>query len=114
MLFRSLETQAEVIGHHAAHGGELVQLSVARAVPLGRFHGFRPAMPIVQWTWEKPVENLGTNPDPFGYVSVEDPGTFRWIAGEELVENPGDAPGTDGGDAVSGSVEKSGDGGSAT
>ena len=50
----TLETQAEVIGHARAFGGDLTQISIARAVPLGRFHGFKPAMPIVQWTWEKP------------------------------------------------------------
>ena len=52
----TLETQAEVIGHARAFGGDLVQISIAKAVPLGRFHGFKPAMPIVQWTWEKPVD----------------------------------------------------------
>jgi precorrin-6Y C5,15-methyltransferase (decarboxylating) len=60
----TLETQAEVIGHAKAFGGELTQISIARAVPIGRFHGFKPAMPIVQWTWEKPgdgpVEKLWT------------------------------------------------------
>jgi precorrin-6Y C5,15-methyltransferase (decarboxylating) len=50
----TLETQAEVIGHVNAFGGELVQISIARAVPIGRFHGFKPAMPIVQWCWQKP------------------------------------------------------------
>ncbi len=53
----TLETQAEVIGHASAFGGELVQISIARAVPIGRFHGFKPAMPIVQWAWQKPGDD---------------------------------------------------------
>ncbi|NLH81971.1 MAG: precorrin-6y C5,15-methyltransferase (decarboxylating) subunit CbiE [Phyllobacteriaceae bacterium] len=72
----TIETQAEVIGHFRAHGGDLVQISVARAAPIGRFHGFRPAMPIVQWTWEKsrdvPVENPGTIGGDSVKVPVED------------------------------------------
>ncbi len=66
----TLETQAEVIGHFRAHGGDLVQISVARAAPIGRFHGFRPAMPIVQWTWEKPV---GNPVDGLGTIGGESP-----------------------------------------
>jgi precorrin-6Y C5,15-methyltransferase (decarboxylating) len=64
----TIETQADVIARFGAMGGDLVQISVARASPVGRFHGFRPAMPILQWVWEKPagdpvenpVENLST------------------------------------------------------
>lgn len=94
----TLETQAEVIGHFKAHGGDLVQISIARAQPLGAFHGFRPAMPIVQWCWEKPVgeKPVGEKPVDASWTTggravdetVEDPGTFRWIAGEEPVESP--------------------------
>lgn len=67
----TLETQAEVIGHFKAHGGDLVQISIARAAPLGGFHGFRPAMPIVQWTWEKPVDNSGTTALTSGGKAVD-------------------------------------------
>jgi len=58
----TLETQAEVIGHARSFGGELTQISIARAVPLGRFHGFKPAMPIVQWVWEKPGDGSVDKP----------------------------------------------------
>ena len=98
----TIETQAEVIGHFNAHGGELVQLSVARAVPLGRFHGFRPAMPIVQWAWEKPVDGMGTTAAQSGYVPVEDHDTSLWTIGEEPVDELGTTS-----DAA---VENSGDG----
>jgi precorrin-6Y C5,15-methyltransferase (decarboxylating) len=74
----TLETQAEVIGHARTFGGDLTQISIARAVPLGRFHGFKPAMPIVQWTWEKPgdgsVETLWTSGGEAVDEAVEDEG----------------------------------------
>ena len=50
----TIETQAELVRRFGALGGDLVQLSVARAEKVGAFHGFRPAMPIVQWRYEKP------------------------------------------------------------
>ncbi|MBV8472862.1 MAG: precorrin-6Y C5,15-methyltransferase (decarboxylating) subunit CbiT, partial [Hyphomicrobiales bacterium] len=50
----TIETQAELSRRFSALGGDLVQLSVARAEKVGGFHGFRPAMPIVQWRYEKP------------------------------------------------------------
>jgi len=34
---------------HEEHGGRLTRLSFAHAEPLGRFTGWRPAMPITQW-----------------------------------------------------------------
>ncbi|TBW35229.1 precorrin-6y C5,15-methyltransferase (decarboxylating) subunit CbiE [Siculibacillus lacustris] len=91
----TLETQAEVFAHHARLGGELVQISIARAAPLGSFRGFRPAMPIVQWCWEKAGAPSGGRPgddfaktldapvDEVGDEPVDDPG-----------ENPGDGRGT--------------------
>jgi precorrin-6B C5,15-methyltransferase / cobalt-precorrin-6B C5,C15-methyltransferase len=45
----TIESQAEAIRRHAALGGSLVQAQFARAAAVGRFHGFRPAMPVVQW-----------------------------------------------------------------
>lgn len=50
----TLETEALLIAQHAAHGGELVRLSVARAAPVGGLTGWRPAMPVTQWNWVKP------------------------------------------------------------
>jgi precorrin-6B C5,15-methyltransferase / cobalt-precorrin-6B C5,C15-methyltransferase len=51
----TIETQAELTHRYNALGGDLVQLSIARAEKIGAFHGFRPAMPVVQWTYEKPA-----------------------------------------------------------
>lgn len=50
----TLQGQAELVSQFQRHGGDLVQASVARADSVGRFHVWRPAMPIVQWTVEKP------------------------------------------------------------
>ncbi|MBV9568836.1 MAG: precorrin-6Y C5,15-methyltransferase (decarboxylating) subunit CbiT, partial [Hyphomicrobiales bacterium] len=46
----TLETQAELIRRYEAKGGELVTLQIAVAEPLGGFHGFRPALPVMRWT----------------------------------------------------------------
>jgi precorrin-6Y C5,15-methyltransferase (decarboxylating) len=47
----TLQTQQDLWSCYAAYGGELLQLSVATAEPLGRrFHAWTPARPIVQWT----------------------------------------------------------------
>jgi precorrin-6Y C5,15-methyltransferase (decarboxylating) len=45
----TIESQAEAIRRHGTFGGHLVQAQFARAETVGRFHGFRPAMPVVQW-----------------------------------------------------------------
>jgi precorrin-6Y C5,15-methyltransferase (decarboxylating) len=34
---------------HEEHGGRLTRLALAHAEPLGRFTGWRPALPITQW-----------------------------------------------------------------
>jgi precorrin-6Y C5,15-methyltransferase (decarboxylating) len=50
----TLETQALLVEERARRGGDLVQIAVAQAEPVGRFTGWRAAMPIVQWRWTKP------------------------------------------------------------
>jgi precorrin-6Y C5,15-methyltransferase (decarboxylating) len=50
----TLETQASCVGWRARWGGELVQIFVAHAEPVGRFSGWRPAMPVVQWRLTRP------------------------------------------------------------
>jgi precorrin-6Y C5,15-methyltransferase (decarboxylating) len=49
----TLESEAVLLAAHAAHGGELVRLSVARAEPIGGFSAWRPAMPVTQWAWRR-------------------------------------------------------------
>ena len=50
----TLETQAACVDWRARFGGELVQIAVAHAEPLGRFSAWRTAAPIVQWRLVKP------------------------------------------------------------
>ena len=50
----TIETQAELTRRFAAQGGDLVSISLARADAVGGFHGWRPAMPVVQWMVVKP------------------------------------------------------------
>jgi precorrin-6Y C5,15-methyltransferase (decarboxylating) len=50
----TLETEAVLIARHAALGGELIRIAIARADPVGTKAGWRPAMPVTQWAWVKP------------------------------------------------------------
>ena len=50
----TLETQAASVGWRTRWGGELAQIAVAHAEPVGRYSGWRAAMPIVQWRLVKP------------------------------------------------------------
>jgi precorrin-6Y C5,15-methyltransferase (decarboxylating) len=45
----TLETQAELVHRFKRQGGELISIAIGHAEPLGGFHAFRPALPIVQW-----------------------------------------------------------------
>ena len=49
----TLETESALIARHAALGGELVRIAVSRADRLGGKTGWRPALPVTQWVWEK-------------------------------------------------------------
>ena len=48
------ETEALLVARHATFGGELRRVAIAHAEPVGRMHGWRPAMPVTQWVWAKP------------------------------------------------------------
>jgi precorrin-6Y C5,15-methyltransferase (decarboxylating) len=50
----SLESEALLLSWYAAHGGELSRISIEHAAPLGTLTGWRPAMPITQWSVQKP------------------------------------------------------------
>jgi precorrin-6Y C5,15-methyltransferase (decarboxylating) len=45
----TIETQALLYQGFKQEGGELVQMQIAHAAPVGTFFGWRPAMPVVQW-----------------------------------------------------------------
>jgi precorrin-6Y C5,15-methyltransferase (decarboxylating) len=54
----TLETEAVLLRQYSQFGGTLSRLEFSHASPLGgeqgRFKGWRPAMPVLQWTWVKP------------------------------------------------------------
>ncbi|WP_443089320.1 precorrin-6Y C5,15-methyltransferase (decarboxylating) subunit CbiT [Yinghuangia sp. ASG 101] len=43
------ETEAEIVRHRAALGGELTRIQISRSTPVGRFTGWRALMPVTQW-----------------------------------------------------------------
>ena len=50
----TLEMEALLLGQHAALGGELVRIAISRETAIGSMSGWRPAMPVTQWSWVKP------------------------------------------------------------
>jgi precorrin-6Y C5,15-methyltransferase (decarboxylating) len=50
----TLESEALLLARHAALGGELICIALSRAAPLGGKTGWRPALPVTQWLWQKP------------------------------------------------------------
>ncbi|MFC9850433.1 precorrin-6y C5,15-methyltransferase (decarboxylating) subunit CbiE [Streptomyces prasinus] len=52
----TLESEALLADARRRHGGELVRLAVAHAVPVGGFTGWRQAMPVTQWAVHKTSE----------------------------------------------------------
>lgn len=46
----TLDSEALLIALQAETGGDLTRLSVERAAPVGTLTGWRPAMPVVQWS----------------------------------------------------------------
>jgi precorrin-6Y C5,15-methyltransferase (decarboxylating) len=50
----TIETQAELTRRFTTLGGELLSFNFARADRIGGFHGWRAAMPVVQWSIIKP------------------------------------------------------------
>lgn len=47
----TLETEAVLLAAYRQYGGTLTRLAVEHAKPLGRYVGWRPARPVVQWSW---------------------------------------------------------------
>jgi precorrin-6Y C5,15-methyltransferase (decarboxylating) len=50
----TLEMEALLLARHVELGGELIRIAVSRAAPVGSMSGWRPAMPVTQWSWAKP------------------------------------------------------------
>ena len=53
----ALETESVLLKHQSRWGGSLTRIAISRAGPIGgedaRMTGWRPAMPVLQWTWVK-------------------------------------------------------------
>ena len=56
LVANAVTIQGEQLLHRAlaSHGGELARIEVSHAEPIGGFTAWRPALPIVQWSVEKP------------------------------------------------------------
>jgi len=52
----TIETQADLMRRHVVMGGTLSKIEVSRADPVGPFHGWRAAMPVIQWVIVKDEE----------------------------------------------------------
>jgi precorrin-6Y C5,15-methyltransferase (decarboxylating) len=50
----TLEMEAVLLGLQGGLGGDLTRIAVARAAAVGSMNGWRPAMPVTQWSWVKP------------------------------------------------------------
>ncbi|WP_102108747.1 precorrin-6y C5,15-methyltransferase (decarboxylating) subunit CbiE [Oceaniglobus roseus] len=46
----TLESEAALIALQSAHGGDLVKIQTHRAEPVGPYRGWRPSMPVTQWS----------------------------------------------------------------
>ena len=50
----TLQSEASLIARHTRYGGDLMRMTVSRADLIGGLYGWRPMMPITQWTVTKP------------------------------------------------------------
>ncbi|WP_426229839.1 precorrin-6y C5,15-methyltransferase (decarboxylating) subunit CbiE [Pararhizobium sp. DWP3-4] len=48
------QMEAVLLTHQSRLGGSLIRIDIARASPVGAMTGWRPAMPVTQWSWVKP------------------------------------------------------------
>ncbi|HEV7435964.1 MAG TPA: precorrin-6y C5,15-methyltransferase (decarboxylating) subunit CbiE [Pseudorhizobium sp.] len=53
----TLEMEAVLLAAQARLGGRLIRLQISRAEPVGSMQGWRAAMPVTQWTWQKAEED---------------------------------------------------------
>ncbi|MEV0528726.1 precorrin-6y C5,15-methyltransferase (decarboxylating) subunit CbiE [Streptomyces sp. NPDC050439] len=68
----TLESEALLADAYRRHGGDLVRLAVAHAVPVGGFTGWRQAMPVTQWAVRKTAVPAHETSDPTDPVAGAD------------------------------------------
>jgi precorrin-6Y C5,15-methyltransferase (decarboxylating) len=49
----TLEMETLLLTKYRELGGDLIRIAVSRAAPVGSMSGWRPAMPVTQWSWVK-------------------------------------------------------------
>ncbi|AXC14312.1 Cobalt-precorrin-6y C5-methyltransferase [Acidisarcina polymorpha] len=49
----TIQTEVKIADWHTLYGGNLVRIAISRSVPVGRAFGWRPMMPITQWSVTK-------------------------------------------------------------
>lgn len=49
----TLESEAEILALYKRYGGDLAKIAINRAEPVGRLTGWRPLMPVTQWSMVK-------------------------------------------------------------
>jgi precorrin-6Y C5,15-methyltransferase (decarboxylating) len=50
----TIDGEARLIDFRSHHGGDLTRIAISRAEPVGRLFGFKPLMPVTQYTGAKP------------------------------------------------------------
>ena len=50
----TIEMEALLLNRHAELGGSLTRIAISREAAVGSMRGWRPAMPLTQWSWVKP------------------------------------------------------------
>jgi precorrin-6Y C5,15-methyltransferase (decarboxylating) len=50
----TVETEMVLLAAHAQYGGELLRIALSRVEGVGQRLGWRPAMPVTQWSFRKP------------------------------------------------------------
>lgn len=50
----TIHSETRLAARHTLYGGDLMRMTVSRAEPIGNSYGWRPMMPITQWTVIKP------------------------------------------------------------
>ncbi|TGP23269.1 MULTISPECIES: precorrin-6y C5,15-methyltransferase (decarboxylating) subunit CbiE [unclassified Mesorhizobium] len=50
----TLEMEALLLDQCNRRGGDLTRIALSRAAPVGSMQAWRPAMPVIQWSWVKP------------------------------------------------------------
>jgi precorrin-6Y C5,15-methyltransferase (decarboxylating) len=51
----TLDSEQAIYAGYGTYGGELTRIEITRAAPIGRYTGWRPAMPVTQWVVDKPM-----------------------------------------------------------